>query len=57
MARRVAGSGDTKDQDVTITLIRNCRFAVVWDDEAQSPRFDGGVIARRPKADVPIQGS
>jgi hypothetical protein len=57
MARRAAGPGDNKDQDVTTTLIRNCRFAVVWDDEAQSPRFDGGVIARGPKADVPVQGS
>jgi hypothetical protein len=57
MARRAAGPGDNKDQDVTTTLIRNCRFAVVWDDEAQSQRFDKVVIARRPKADVAIQGS
>ena len=37
-----AGQGH-KDQDVTTTLIRNCRFAVVWDDEAQSHVYRSGV--------------
>jgi 5-methylthioadenosine/S-adenosylhomocysteine deaminase len=36
-------AGDNKDQDVTTTLIRNCRFAIVWDDEAQSHVYRSGL--------------
>ena len=28
---------------MTTTLIRNCRFAVVWDNEAQSHVYRSGV--------------
>ena len=28
---------------MTTTLIRNCRFAIVWDDEVQSHVYQTGV--------------
>jgi hypothetical protein len=39
-----------QDSRVTTTLMGNCRFAIVWDDEAQSHVYRSGVdvvMARR----------
>jgi cytosine/adenosine deaminase-related metal-dependent hydrolase len=53
---RDAARRNNKEQDLTTTLIRNCRFAIVWDDETQSHAYRSHVDVAMTKDRIAFIG-